>query len=392
MNYIDVYFARQSHMGESPQEIAKNSGERSFDTWLKGSPHTVKNLSVDRGLYFSGIILTKKDTADRKTMLLNVAVPVPLKVGDLMNWDNEKWLLYSKERKVNEYYQTFEIVRCNCEIQWIDEDGILRSSWAYFTSSLEKQIKEHFLTMYSTLVDSTNKFGQLIMPTRKIRRQTRFIFNEEAWRVSEFDKSSVEGVIFISLTEDTVNTIEDDVGNNIADVPKIAKYEIIGSEKTQNFAVGDEIKPDFYIMKDGKIIEEEYEIFSSDKKIAKVVNGKLMAIKNGEVILTIQLKNKPEIKLDYKITVNNKIEFNAYIEGDSIIKLGRNSLFVIKSNDSSKKFMFSLEENDLAYISNIEENECIIQANKKNKIGQIELSAICGDTVLKKQIEIVPLW
>lgn len=392
MNYIDVYFARRNHMGESIQEIAKNSGERSFDTWLKESPHTVRNLSVDRGLYFSGIILTNKDDAGKKVMTLNVAVPVPIQVGDLMNWEGEKWLLYSKERKVNEYYQTFEIIRCNCEIEWVDEDGIVRSSWAYFTSSLEKQIKENFRTMYSALIDSTNKYGELIMPTQKIRRQTRFIFNEEAWRVSEFDKSSVQGIIYASLTEDTINTIEDNIEQNIADEPKIAKYEIVGSEKTQNFTVGEEVKPDFYIMKDGKVVNEEYEIIPQDKKIVKYVDNKLTAIKNGSTALIIQLKAHPEIKLDYKIAISNKIEFNGYIEGDSNIKLNRSASFKIISNDDSKNFIFSLDDENLAYISGIDKNECTIQANKKNRLGFINLTAVSEDIVLKKEIKIIPLW
>ena len=56
MNYIDVYFARANHLGETPNEIALNSNIRSFERWLANSPFAVENLSVERGLYFSGII------------------------------------------------------------------------------------------------------------------------------------------------------------------------------------------------------------------------------------------------------------------------------------------------------------------------------------------------
>jgi hypothetical protein len=62
------------------------------------SPHTVNDLSIERGIYFRGIILTNKDKEYTKIMFLNVANDIPLKVGDIMNWpqDNrevEKWLL-----------------------------------------------------------------------------------------------------------------------------------------------------------------------------------------------------------------------------------------------------------------------------------------------------------
>ena len=56
MNYRDVYYSRVYHLGESANEIALNSNIRSFERWLAGSPFTVENLSVERGLYFSGII------------------------------------------------------------------------------------------------------------------------------------------------------------------------------------------------------------------------------------------------------------------------------------------------------------------------------------------------
>jgi hypothetical protein len=56
MNYLEVYFSRINHLGETATEVALNSNIRSFERWLAGSPFTVENLSVERGLYFSGII------------------------------------------------------------------------------------------------------------------------------------------------------------------------------------------------------------------------------------------------------------------------------------------------------------------------------------------------
>jgi hypothetical protein len=49
-DYLDVYFSRVFHRGESVAEVAQNTGERSFESWLASSVHTVKDLSVERGL------------------------------------------------------------------------------------------------------------------------------------------------------------------------------------------------------------------------------------------------------------------------------------------------------------------------------------------------------
>ena len=131
MNYLDTYFSRVNHLGTSTAERIRNGGIRSFEKWMAESPHTVKHLSVERGLYFSGIILTNKDKEYEKIMFLNVANDVPLQIGDIMNWtlDNgqiEKWILIQEEKKVNGTYQTFWIVRCNYLIKWINSQGHLQ--------------------------------------------------------------------------------------------------------------------------------------------------------------------------------------------------------------------------------------------------------------------------
>ena len=73
MNYLDVYFSRINHMGDNTAERIRNSGIRSFNKWMAESPHTIRDLSVERGLYFDGIILTSKDKEYQKIMFLNVA-------------------------------------------------------------------------------------------------------------------------------------------------------------------------------------------------------------------------------------------------------------------------------------------------------------------------------
>ena len=99
MNYLDVYFSRLNHLGETTAERVRNGGIRSFEKWKEESPHTVRNLSVERGIYFDGIILTNKDKEYSKIMFLNVANDIPLLIGDIMNWTTddgkeEKWILF----------------------------------------------------------------------------------------------------------------------------------------------------------------------------------------------------------------------------------------------------------------------------------------------------------
>lgn len=130
MNYLDIYYSRINHAGETTAERIRDGGIRSFERWLAESPHTIEDLSVERGIYFSGILLTNKDQEMKKLLFLHVANDIPIQVGDIMNWrqddgEVEKWLLLSEEKKVNGKYRTFVIIKCNYLIKWIDNKGYL---------------------------------------------------------------------------------------------------------------------------------------------------------------------------------------------------------------------------------------------------------------------------
>ena len=151
MNYLDVYFSRINHLGETTAERIQNAGARSFEKWLDQSPHTVRNLSVERGLYFDGILLENKDKEHKKIMFLHVANDIPLLVGDIMNWKLqngtiEKWIILLEEKKVNPKYKTFWIVRCNYLLKWVDLNGHVQQSWSHCTSSLDSMVKGNFRT------------------------------------------------------------------------------------------------------------------------------------------------------------------------------------------------------------------------------------------------------
>ena len=393
-NYLEAYFSRAFHRGESVAEVAKNTGERSFESWLASSIHTVKDLSVERGLYFSGIILTNKDKEHQKIMFLNVANDIPIVIGDIVNWGAEKWIIFQKEKKVCETYQTFLILQCNYLLKWIDSNGHLQQSWGHFTSSLDSKVKENFRTWNSLITPQPNKYAEIIMPRHNIARDTSFIVEEEAWSMVEYDHSSVPGVIYLSLTEEKLNSIYDDIINNIADTDRLAKYEVIAGKEKQIFTVGSPIVPTFTIVKNGKPIEVDYKFIPENKKIAKFVNGTLTAIKEGETSLIIQLVEYPEIYTRLEIIVGKENNFSAYIEGSDSIRLGREfSYKLVGTSEINENVSFTLKETNLAFIIDSGENNlCRIKANDKNKLGSVELIAEYQGIEYTKTISIIPLW
>lgn len=398
MNYYEVYHSRLNHLGQTTAERIKNSGIRSFEKWMAESPHTVTHLSTESGIYFSGIILTSKDKEYEKIMFLNVANDIPLSVGDIMNWtvDNgslEKWLLIQEEKKVNGTYRSFWIVRCNYLMKWIDKEGHLQQSWSYFVSSLSDKIKGNFRTWHSLITPQPNKYAELLMPRHSIERATNFIVEEESWNVIEYDHTSVPGVMYISLTENKINSIYDDVENNIADLDKLAKYELLLPQSIQTFGINEIIKPIFTITKNGIPCEAEIDYIPTDRSIARMINGVLIAVHEGTTDIIIRLKDHPEI---YKtITVNvgeESTEFSGYIDGADTIKLDRIQCYELKGTlDVIGTVNFSIDST-LAVIDKIINNKCIIHANNKNKLGEFTLIAEYNNQQYTKVIKIIPLW
>lgn len=402
MSYLDVYHSRINHLGETTAERIRSGGIRSFYKWMAESPHTVRQLSVERGLYFDAIILTSKDKEYQKIMFLNVANNIPLQVGDIMNWSLEdgsieKWLIISEEKKVNGTYRTFWIVRCNYLIKWIDNEGHLQSSWSYVVSSLDSKIKGNYRTWGNLITPQPNKYAEILMPRRQIDRATNFIIEEESWQLIEYDHTSVPGTIYLSLTENKINTIYDDVQNNIADLDKRAKYRLALPPTTQVFHVGEIIEPIFTIMKNGTPITADVELISLDKHVAHIENGVLVAVGAGETDIQVKLKDCTDIEPE-KLFIHIEVgaadtEFSCYIQGEDKIRLGRTQTYILcnTANQELTNVAFSIN-NELATIIEMNNNTCKIKANSKNQLGDFVLTAQVNGVTYDKTIKVIPLW
>ena len=409
MNYLDVYFSRINHLGETTAERIRNGGKRSFEKWLAESPHTIRNLSVEREIYFDGIILTSKDKEYEKIMFLEVSLDTPIKVGDIMNWtlddgSIEKWILIQEEKKVNGTFKTFWIVRCNYFIKWIDGNGHLQASWAYFVSSLDSKIKGNFRTWNNLITPQPNKYAEILLPRYPIDRATNFIVEDESWTVVEYDRSSVPGIIYLSLTETKVNMIYDDLDNDVADLDRLAIYDISISEETQIFQIGDTINLSFTLMKNGIPSDEEVELISTNTEIIAPVDNELKAIAEGNVDIVVQLKQYPAVQKIINVQVGvEQNEFSAYIKGPDSIKLSQKvKYYFIGTSLVSKDVTFSISDTKYAKIvkiieDNNEENPvcCEVEANQKNLLTKNEpiiLTATYLDKEYTKEISIIPLW
>ena len=416
MNYLDVYFSRVNHFGETYADRLKNSGIVAFEKWKARSPFLVEDLSVERGYYFSGIIETSKDKEEKKLMYLYVALDIPIQVGDILTWrqDNgviEKWLLLQKIHKVHDQYQTFQIIKCNYDLKWIDTDGYLRKSWAYAVSSVDSKVKGNFRMWHSLISPQPNKFAEIIMPRPIFRdksadydelmRGITFIIENEGWVVIECDWTSVEGIVYMSLTESKVNYQYD---NREIDVANTDRYKF--PTLPTLYKVGDQIVPQFEA---GTLNQWEINLIKPDD--CDFINDAFQATGPGQCIITMQLKNRPAVTKTVEITINPiETDFVAYIKGPDQLRLDRKDYYTLVSddgyiNDAEVSFEIQLDPSakkppsDYATLvpalddnGEVVSNKYILHANAKNKLGSVVLVATYQGKEYTKTVEIIPLW
>ena len=414
MNYLDVYFSRVNHFGETYADRLKNSGIVAFEKWKARSPFLVEDLSVERGYYFSGIIETSKDKEEKKLMYLYVALDIPIQVGDILTWrqDNgaiEKWLLLQKIHKVHDQYQTFQIIKCNYDLKWIDANGYLHKSWAYAVSSVDSKVKGNFRMWHSLISPQPNKFAEIIMPRPKLTgtdldqlmRGITFIIENEGWVVIECDWTSVEGIVYMSLTESKVNYQYDDRDIDVADADRY-KFPTLPTL----YKVGEHIVPQF----EADTLNQ-WEIVLIKPDDCDFIDDNFIAIAPGQCIITMQLKNRPAVTKKVEITVNAaEQEFIAYINGPDKLRLDRQDIYSLVSDDSyidatqveiiiqndptAKKPPSDYAEirQDVDDSGNPIPNKYVLRANAKNKLGKVVLVATYNGVEYTKTVNIISLW
>lgn len=426
MNYLDAYFSRVNHFGETIAERIQNSGIVAFEKWMAQSPFTVVDLSVERGYYFSGIIETSKDREEKKLMYLYVANDIPIQVGDILTWrqDNgaiEKWLLLQQIHKVHPSYQTFQIIKCNYELKWIDADGYLKKSWAYAVSSVDSKVKSNFRMWHSLISPQPNKFAEIIMPRPQLEgtdldqlmRGITFIIENEGWQVIECDWTSVEGIAYMSLTESKVNYEYDD--RNV-DVAEIDRLHFPTLQAVYN--IGDEIIPEFT-----KQTLNEWEIVllvpEDSTVVTKLQNGHLQAVGAGKEVIKMRLKNfdaddpRKAVTKEFEITVNESASEEAlFISGEDGIRLDRQAQYSLINEDTGnpvivdgEPLVFTAINNDekekIALVTvkpaydkenNLLKYACVLHANAKNKLGDVTLSVEYNNKTYTKTVKVIPLW
>ena len=167
-----------------------------------------------------------KDDYDEK--VVSVGFEHGFQVGDVFEWCNTKsyWLIYLQDMTELAYFKG-NIRRCRYEIEWQNEDGETRRTYAAIQGPVETKID--YIQKHGISVDNPNFSLHLLMPKnpatlKQFKRYSKFylqgtVEGEEktCWRVEATDSFSLPGILELNAVEYYANETTDDIENGIVD-------------------------------------------------------------------------------------------------------------------------------------------------------------------------------
>lgn len=392
MNYIDVYKRRISHLGTNYQEHAYKSGILEFRRYLKYNQHTEHNLILDgQESSFSGVILTDKEDENRVSQILLVKVVEDggpeLKQGDLIWWgeDTQPWLIYRSTTSSYQPHQKFYMVRCNYEVKWLDNDGMLRKSWIYLLGSKDSKIKDNFRTWHSVITPQPNKYINIIMPHQLMSLGTEIMVLDEVWYLVDYDQNSVPGVIYMSFTETNFNEQRDSLEDKIANADQLATWEI-QMLKNQVVEANSVVNLNYTILKNGVAQDVEPTIEVSEN--FTLLNPHQVQVgSSGSGTITVNYKGITQIQT---LTVGKTPAAKTMLVGDDKIRVASENIYTVEN--ATVPVIFDISDPKSLVTMTLDKYSCIIKANEKNKLGSFTLTADHNGTKFTKTIQVVSLW
>lgn len=387
MDYLEIYKSRVGHLGTTPQERAFSSGILEFRRYLKYNQHTVFGLINERNnLIFDGVILTDKEDENRVSQILLTELNQDIKPGDLILWNDEHWIIWRSTTSSYQPHQKFYMVRCNYEIKWVDELGVIQKSWIYLLGHKDSKIKDNFRTWNNLITPQPNKYINIILPYRTIKQGTEIMVLDEVWYLVDDDRSSVPGISFMSFTETNLNEQRDDLANSLANADTIAKIEIVLPSYRAVTPLSTFEVNNYSILRNGIKDETAIPSITVEGDFTEE-NGILTAAQAGSGKLILSYEG---VQAEQILEITKTIAETLIIVGNEKIRVGREAVYEVNTEEP---VTFTLVDNkDLAILEIIDNTHCRIKANNNNKVGQVGLEVATAQQTVRKKIEIISLW
>lgn len=311
------YKNRVTFKGATKREYVKNKVKESIDDLIFNSQYGFK-ITV-AGEEHDVAILSTRTTQEYEAA--NVIAHLGfLEKGVVFNWDSSNWIVLKKMFRPDQPGFNGIAYKCTDELKWIDSAGVLNTQPAYvrsgrITSALGVTPDKN--EYYDNIILHSTDWSMMAATPINLNLTTemRFIIKGQAYRVSNIDNVSIEGVSILSMVADKLLD-SDDVLNNIA--AKSDYYIDLSIEEPIQIEVGATIEIPIVVYKDGVIVNEDYTCASANGYTEITASG-IKGIEAGSSVITCTLDKNNLVKKQFVVDVVETAANNT----DNIVILGK---------------------------------------------------------------------
>lgn len=256
--------------------------QRDFEDVLYDSPSATSVKLADRNLRV--IINDVKygvELEDDKYMLTRYSDVIAL--GSYAEWNDESWIVASKERFTDKGHRSYRLKRCNGVMKFTNKKGEIVSVASHIYNKL---FYTEGIDKYTHLA-MPDGLCQVVLPntevTKDISRNMRIVIGDQVFMVTYVDRVTQEGIAQITLSE-IIADIKDDFDNQVADSPYVDGIEgrnYIFLNNTSKYSIDEDAV-------EWKIVGDGLELVSTASRYVLVKGIKegehqLMAICDGKI-------------------------------------------------------------------------------------------------------------
>ncbi|WP_405168521.1 hypothetical protein [Paenibacillus sp. FSL H3-0286] len=403
MSYLDKYKRNNNSLDGSIKGEREEDFKLSVSSAFMDSPSYFEVLINNKDTFVKSHIVDDSETKEQKII---VTLDHQIKNGDVVDWQQDKYINILTDNMANTYYRGTLRLCCG-QLKWVDDEGEINKR--YFT--FKSDPATNFGTDNGNIIVLGSERRTLLVSfdedTTSFRKDDRFIFDSRAWKITALDNISIKGISIVTVQEDLINPAKDNQELEIADYyDNVADYKIqilngsfvtINEDQTLQLNVN-------VTNRSIPVTSPVIEYTLSCTNVASVdSNGLIKPIKTGSVFVTASFKSAVA-QIEISITESTSYSYTCEIIGADDIKVSRTQTYTakfyrngIEYPDESK---FSLTADDGVSITNLAtigtqdnvNNSCKVVASQTLGYVRLHLSNANGLSTTNKRIKIRPLF
>jgi len=349
--HYEEYKNRVHFKGKTKREYVKTKVEESIKSLIEDSQY---GFSID--VYDKAnknynthdvAILSTKTTQEYEAANIIAPLSVGLDKGSIFLWGiDEKttkdyWIVLKKMFRPDQPGFNGIAYRCNGDLNWIDKDGVLHSQPAYIRSGRITNalgVTPDVNRFYDNLVLHDTDWNMMAATQFEgaFHPEMRFIIKGQAYRITNVDNVSIDNVSILSFATDKL--LDTDDTTNMIAYDEAQVYNIVSklAEDTKLYA-GDIMTMPLTILKQGKPIDADFILESSDPAIIEIQGKKIVGRGIGTANIKCSLTDNKTVSITIPVEVvkqhpENQAE-QLYIIGDDYIYWGSTQDYIISSGE-----------------------------------------------------------